>query len=62
MTDKDRALDIQIRLPDDKKYIKTKLKRIAKKNRLSMTQLVTLIFEWWLDARESGTKFNIPIE
>jgi hypothetical protein len=62
MTEQDRALDIQIRLPENKKHLKNELKKIAKKNRLSLTQLITFIFEWWLEERKKGTEFKIPVE
>jgi len=62
MTDKDRSLDIQIRLADNKKHLKTELKKIAKKNRLTYTQLLTYIIEWWLEERKAGKEFKVPIE
>ena len=62
MTDKDGRLDIQIRLSENKKHLKAELQKIAKKNRMSLTQLVTFIIEWWFEERKSGKEFKVPIE
>ena len=62
MTDKVRPHDIAIRLPDEKKYIKKGLRRIAKRNRMSLNQLVIVILDRWLEERKEGKEFTVPIE
>jgi len=47
-----RQHDFYIRLPEDKKIIKTELVKIAKENHISLTQLVGYIFEWFLEERK----------
>ena len=53
--------DIVIRLPDDKKHMKTKLKRIAKRNRMTMTEMMIRIMEWFLEEIDKGAEFTIKI-
>lgn len=43
-----QAPDMQIRL-GEKKYLKKELKKIAKRNRLTLQQLYIYIIEWFLE-------------
>ena len=45
-----RPHDISIRFPKDKKYLKKKLVRIAEKNAMPVTSLLTTIIEDWLES------------
>ena len=51
MTDS-RTFDISLRLPDNKKYLKKELVRIAKKNNLTLNNLMVYLIEWFLEERE----------
>ena len=55
-------LDIVIRLPDDKKHMKTRLKRLAKRNRMTLTEMMIRIMEWFLEEIDKGKEFTIKIE
>ena len=55
MKDNKRQHDFYIRLPEDKKNIKTEFVKIAKENHISMTQLICHIFEWFLKERKERT-------
>jgi len=54
--------DIVLRLPEDKKHLKTKVKKIAKKNRMTLTEMMVRIMEWFLEEMDSGKDFTIRIE
>jgi len=56
-----RQHDFYIRLPEDKKRIKTELVKIAKENHITLTQLVAYIFEWFLEERKEKT-FTIKLK
>jgi hypothetical protein len=62
MTDKVRPHDIAIRLPDERKYIKKGLRKIAKRNRMSLNQLVIVILDRWLEDQKAGKEFTMPIK
>jgi len=53
-------IDIQIRLPRDKKWIKKELVRIAKDNGLPLSQLMTLIITSWLKGKH-GKKISLGV-
>jgi hypothetical protein len=54
--------DIVLRLPADKKHLKAKIKRIAKKNRMTLTEMMIRMMEWFLEEIESGRDFTIKIQ
>ena len=60
MVDKSLIIDISVRL-DDKKHLKTKLKRIAKNNHLNLNQLMIYIIEWFLEAQKDEI-FSIKLK
>ena len=62
MTSDKRNPDIIIRLPDDKKILKAKIKKIAKRNRLTLTDMFIYLMEWFLEEHEKGTEFTIKIK
>ena len=62
MTSDKRNPDIIIRLPDDKKILKAKIKKIAKRNRLTLTDMFIYLMTWFLEEYESGKQFSIKIE
>ena len=51
MTDS-RSFDIGLRLPDNKKYLKKELVKIAKKNNLTLNNLTVYVIEWFLEERK----------
>ena len=51
MTDS-RSVDIGLRLPEDKKYLKKELVKISKKNNLTLTNLMIYVIEWFLEERK----------
>ena len=53
--------DFQIRLPDEKDHLKKEIKKIAKKNRMSMNELFVRIIEWFLDERKKR-EFTITLK
>lgn len=53
--------DIVLRLPDEKKILKKRIVRIAKKNRLTLTDMMIYMMEWFLQEMESGREFTIKI-
>ena len=55
-----RSFDICIRL-GDKKYIKKELEKIAKKNGITLQQLVIYIMEWFLEEKKKKT-FQIKLK
>ncbi len=60
MTDS-RTFDISLRLPDNKKYLKKELVRIAKKNNLTLNNLMVYVIEWFLEQREKR-EFTIKLK
>ena len=60
MTDS-RTFDISLRLPDNKKYLKKELVRIAKKNNLTLNNLMIYVLEWFLEEREK-MEFTIKLK
>ena len=60
MTDS-RTFDISLRLPDNKKYLKKELVRIAKKNNLTLNDLMVYVLEWFLEEREKR-EFTIKLK
>ena len=54
--------DIVLRLPDEKKILKQRLKKIAKRNRLNLTELMIYMMEWYLEEHDKGTEFVIKIK
>ena len=60
MTDS-RTFDISLRLPDNKKYLKKELVRIAKKNNLTLNNLMVYVLEWFLEEREKR-EFTIKLK
>lgn len=62
MVEKTRVHDIAIRLPDDKKPLKKRLVKIAKKNRLTLTDMMIYMMEWFLEEIDSGRDFTIKIQ
>lgn len=52
--------DIQFRLPQNKKWMKGELVRIAKDNGLPLSQLMTLIITSWLRGR-TGKKISLGV-
>lgn len=57
-----RTFDLSIRLPMDKKYMKQELVKIAKKNHLTLNQLVTYIIGWYLDGIKKNKRFFVQIK
>lgn len=53
-------IDIQIRLPKGKKWIKKELVRIGKDNGLPLSKLVTLILNSWLKGKR-GKKIDLGV-
>lgn len=49
MKTKSKSHDIAIRLPESKKYIKARLVKIAEKNGMTVTQLVTLALDSFIN-------------
>jgi hypothetical protein len=60
MTRESESPDIQIRL-GEKKYLKKDLKKIAKRNGLTLQQLYIYIIEWFLEEMEEKT-FTIKLK
>ena len=60
MKEESRPFDIAIRLPESKKYIKDKLKTIAKRNGLTMTTLLIFVIDWFLEEHK-GKKIEIKL-
>ena len=54
--------DIVLRLPDDKKHLKAKVRRIAKRNRMTMTEMMIRIMEWFLEEIDKGKEFTVTIK
>ena len=54
--------DIILRLPEDKKILKAKIKKIAKRNRLDFTKMMIYIMEWFLEEMDRGKEFVIKIK
>lgn len=56
---KDQRLnDIAIRLPASKKHLKSKLIAIAKKNSMTMTQIVVIAIEHFLSSPDVSIKIK----
>jgi hypothetical protein len=53
-----RLNDIAIRLPASKKHLKSKLIAIAKKNGLTLTQVVTIALEHFLSSPDVSIKIK----
>ncbi len=58
----ERNPDIILRLPADKKHLKTKVKKIAKRNRFTLTDMMIYMMEWFLEEHDKGTEFVIKIK
>lgn len=54
-----KPFDISIRLPANKKYLKEKLVRIAERNSISLTDLVVLILNDFIDTPEKKISINL---
>ena len=61
MIEKTRPADLYIRLPENKKYIKTELVSIAKKNNMTYGALITYALEWFLEEKKQET-FSIKLK
>jgi len=46
-----RSFDISLRLPEDKKYLKKELVKIAKRNNLTVTNLMIYVIERFSEER-----------
>ena len=46
-----RSYDISLRLPEDKKYLKKELVKIAKRNNLTVTNLMIYVIERFSEER-----------
>jgi len=53
-------IDIQIRLPKDKKWIKKELVRIGKDNGLPLSKLITMILNSWMKGKR-GKKISLGV-
>jgi len=53
-------IDIQIRLPKDKKWIKKELVRIGQDNGLPLSKLLTLILVSWMKGKR-GKKISLGV-
>jgi len=54
-----KPFDISIRLPGNKKYLKEKLVRIAARNSISLTDLVVLILNDFIETPEKKISINL---
>ena len=51
---KTKPADLYVRLPDNKKYIKIELLKIAEKNNMTLGAVVALGLEWFVEAKKKG--------
>jgi len=58
---KQASFDFAIRLPESKKYLRSKLETIAEQNGLSLNHLVVYVFDWFLEERKKK-KFSIILK
>jgi len=49
---KTKPADLYVRLPDNKKYIKIELLKIAKKNNMTLGAVVGLGLEWFVEEKK----------
>jgi hypothetical protein len=60
MSPSNLPIDIQIRLPKDKKWIKKELVRIGKDNGLPLSKLITMILNSWMKDKR-GKKISLGV-
>jgi len=60
MSPSDLPIDIQIRLPKDKKWIKKELVRIGQDNGLPLSKLLTMILISWMKGKR-GKKISLGV-
>ena len=58
---KTKPADLYVRLPDNKKYIKTELLKIAKENNMTLGAVVGLGLEWFVEEKKKR-EFTIKIK
>jgi hypothetical protein len=58
---KTKPADIYIRLPENKKYIKAELLKIAEKNNMSLQGVATIALEWFIEEKKKR-EFTIKIK
>lgn len=58
---KTKPADLYVRLPDNKKYIKTELVKIAEKNNMTLGSIVALALEWFVEEKKKR-EFTIKIK
>ena len=54
--------DIVVRLQPEKKFLKRELKKVAKRNKMSVNLLMMLMMEWFLDEIAKGKVFTREIK
>jgi hypothetical protein len=59
MPAKQRSFDISVRFPGNKKHLKQDLVRIATRNSITVTQLVTIIIEQFLASPKKKISINL---
>lgn len=55
------AHDISLRLPEERKFLKKELVKIAKKNNLTLNNLMIYVIEWFLEEKKQKT-FSIKLK
>lgn len=55
------AHDISLRLPEERKFLKKELVKIAKKNNLTLNNLTIYVIEWFLEEKKQKT-FSIKLK